>query len=51
MSAYADDVFIIGHSLAVVKGTFSSMEKAAKEMGLTINENKTKFTALNDPAY
>jgi hypothetical protein len=28
------------------------MEKAAKEMGLTVNENKTKFMALiNDPAY
>jgi hypothetical protein len=27
------------------------MEKAAKEMGLTINENKTKFMALNDLAY
>jgi hypothetical protein len=26
------------------------MEKAAKEMGLTINEIKTKFMALNDPA-
>jgi hypothetical protein len=27
------------------------MEKAAKEVGLTINENKTIFMALNDPAY
>jgi hypothetical protein len=27
------------------------MEKAAKEMGLTVNENKTKFIALNGPAY
>jgi hypothetical protein len=27
------------------------MGKAAKEMGLTVNENKTKFITLNDPAY
>jgi hypothetical protein len=49
--AYADDIVIIGRSLAVVKETFISMEKAAKEMGLTINENEIKFMALNDPAY
>jgi hypothetical protein len=42
---------IIGRSLAVVKYTFISMEKAAKEVGLTINERKTKFVALNDPVY
>jgi hypothetical protein len=47
--AYADD--IIGCSLAVVKETFISTEKAAKEMVLTVNENKTKFMALNDRAY
>jgi hypothetical protein len=46
-----DAIVIIGRSLEVVKETFISMEKAAKEMGLTINENKTKFVALNDPAY
>jgi hypothetical protein len=49
--AYADDVFLIGRSLVVVKETFIIMEKAAKEMGLTMNENKSKFMALNDPAY
>jgi hypothetical protein len=27
------------------------MEKASMEMGLAVNENKTKFMALNDPAY
>jgi sorting nexin-29 len=36
--AYADD--IIARSLAVVKETFISMEKAAKEMELTVSENK-----------
>jgi hypothetical protein len=49
--AYADDIVIIGDSLAVLKEIFISMEKAAKEMGLTVNENKTKFMALKDPAY
>jgi mannose/fructose-specific phosphotransferase system component IIA len=49
--AYADDIVITGCSLAVVKEAFVSMEEAAKEMGLTVNENKTKFMALNDPAY
>jgi hypothetical protein len=38
--AYADDIVIIGCSLAVVKETFISMEKAANEMGFTINKNK-----------
>jgi hypothetical protein len=27
------------------------MEKSATAMGLTVNENKTKFMAINDPAY
>jgi hypothetical protein len=49
--AYRDDIVINGRSLSVVKETFISMEKAAKEMGLTVNENKAKFMALNDPAY
>jgi hypothetical protein len=44
-------IVIFGRSLAVVKETFVSMEEAAKEMGLTVIENKTKFMALNDPAY
>jgi mannose/fructose-specific phosphotransferase system component IIA len=49
--AYANDRVITGRSLAVVKETFISMEGAPKEMGLTENENKTKFMALYDPAY
>jgi hypothetical protein len=35
--ACADDLVIGGRSLAVVKETFISMEKASKKMGLTIN--------------
>jgi hypothetical protein len=36
--AYADGIVITGRLLA-------------KEMGLTVNENKTEFMALNGPAY
>jgi hypothetical protein len=43
-------LWILGWSLAIVnKETFISIEKAAKEMGLALNENKTKFMAQNDP--
>jgi hypothetical protein len=49
--AYEDTIVIFGCSLAVVKETFIIMEKAAKEIGLTVNENKSKFMALNDPTY
>jgi hypothetical protein len=48
---FADSIVIAGRSLAVVKETFIGMEGAAKEMGLTVNKNKNKFMALNDPAY
>jgi hypothetical protein len=48
---FADNIVITGCSLAVVKETFISKEKAAKEMGLTVNENKITFMALSDPAY
>jgi hypothetical protein len=49
--AYADDIVKIGRSLAVIKEILISMEKATREMGLTVNENKIEFMALNDPAY
>jgi seryl-tRNA(Sec) selenium transferase len=38
--AYADDIVITGRSLVLVKETFISTEKAAKEMGVTVNKNK-----------
>jgi hypothetical protein len=49
--AYADDIVRIGRSLAVDKEILISMEKAAKEMGPKINEDETKFMAINGPAY
>jgi hypothetical protein len=39
---------IIGRSLRVVTKAFLNLEKAAKEIGLIINEDKTKFTAITE---
>ncbi|GFX46841.1 reverse transcriptase domain-containing protein [Trichonephila clavipes] len=41
--AYADDIDIIGRSEKAVKETFQALEISATNMGLTINEDKTKF--------
>ena len=39
--AFADDIVIIGWSLASMK-SFQFLEEASKEMGLVVNEAKTK---------
>jgi sorting nexin-29 len=41
--AYADDIDITAGSQAALKGAFISLERAAGEMGLNINEEKTKY--------
>lgn len=41
--AYADDIDIIARTMEDLKESFTSIEKAAREMGLTINEDKTKI--------
>jgi hypothetical protein len=41
--AYADDIDIIARSQAALKEAFISLERAAGEMGLKINEEKTKY--------
>ena len=46
--AYADDIDIIGRSPKAVKETFSKLEKAAKNMGLKINEKKTKYMEMTN---
>jgi hypothetical protein len=48
---YVGSVVIIEVSLTVVKETFISVEEATEEMGLTVNENKTKFMTQNDANY
>jgi sorting nexin-29 len=40
--AYADDIDITGRSQAAMKEAFTSLEKAATEMHLNINQGKTK---------
>ncbi|KAJ4430124.1 hypothetical protein ANN_22334 [Periplaneta americana] len=41
--AFADDIVIIGRSVKYVKEVFLSLEQAGKEIGLIINERKTKY--------
>ncbi|GFU80410.1 transposon TX1 uncharacterized 149 kDa protein [Trichonephila clavipes] len=41
--AYTDDIDIIGRSEKAVKEAFQALEISAANMGLTINEDKTKF--------
>jgi hypothetical protein len=41
--AYADDVDIIGRSSREVSAAFTRFEEASKNMGLAVNENKTKY--------
>jgi hypothetical protein len=41
--AYADDIDITGRTTRAVKEAFVNLKSAAKEMGLTINESKTKY--------
>ena len=43
--AYADDIVIIGRSLPSMKGGFHLLEDASIEVGLVINEGKTKYMA------
>jgi len=42
--AYADDVNLIGRSTGRLNGVVMQMEEGAKEVGLRINEEKTKYT-------
>ena len=41
--AYADGIVIIGSSLESMKESFQLLEEASKEVGLDINEGKTKY--------
>jgi hypothetical protein len=48
--AYANDTDIIDRTTSVVKEAFVNLESAAKEMGLTVNEIKTKYMeVINNP--
>jgi hypothetical protein len=41
--AYADDIDIIGRTQSAMTEAFTSLEKAAKDMNLFINKEKTKY--------
>jgi hypothetical protein len=44
--AYVDEIDIVGWSQAAKKEVFISLEKAAKEMGLQVNQEKTKYVPV-----
>jgi len=46
--AYADDIDIIARSRTALKEAFLSLEIAAGETGLRINEKKTKYLATRE---
>ena len=46
--AYADDIDIIARTRTALKEAFLSLERAAGEMGLGINEKKTKYLATRE---
>ncbi|GFV48551.1 reverse transcriptase domain-containing protein [Trichonephila clavipes] len=54
--AYADDIDIIGRPEKAVKEAFQALEISATNMGLTINEDKTKliqtlFSSVNNTSF
>jgi len=46
--AYADDMDIIAISRTTLKEAFLSLERAAGEIGLRINEKKTKYLTTRE---
>jgi len=46
--ACADDIVIIGRSLASMKEGFQLLEEASKEVGLVLIEGKTKYMVAAD---
>ena len=43
ISAFADDIIIIGRTKQVMMGTFTKLKNEASKFGLLINESKTKY--------
>lgn len=41
--AYSDDICIIGESSKALKETFDFLNRSVRNMGLAVNENKTKY--------
>lgn len=47
LAAFADDADLIGRGTLAVKESFVEMQTAGKEIGLLVNENKTKYLTLD----
>ena len=45
--AYADDVNILGGSIRAVKGNAEALVVSAKETGLEVNADKTKYMVMS----
>lgn len=43
MLTFADDIDVVGNTLLTVNDLFLMVETQAEQMGLRINENKTKY--------
>jgi hypothetical protein len=44
--AYADDLVVVGRTIQAMKESFMALEASARNMGLAVNEEKTKFTQV-----
>jgi hypothetical protein len=51
ISAYADDIIIIGRTKQVTMDTFTKLKHAATKFNLLINENKTKYMMCTRKRY
>jgi hypothetical protein len=49
--AYADDIDIIGRTQSAMIEAFNSLEKAAKDMNLLINQDKTKYMPVTKRSH
>lgn len=49
--AYADDIDIIGRTKKDVVEAFTALETAARDIGLAVNEEKTKFLVVSSRAH
>ncbi|XP_048520663.1 uncharacterized protein LOC125503799 [Dendroctonus ponderosae] len=49
--AYANDIDFIEDSTPTAKGIFNHIDKATREVGLNINEEKTKMLCLNRQGF
>ena len=49
--AYADDIDIIGRTQSAIIEAFTSLEKAAKDMNLFTNQEKTKYMPVTKKSH